>query len=343
MKLNQLNSDKLLVKIRRFFHSQKWKNCLVFFSFVILACCFWIIQYFGQKFDFELVVPIHYTELPPEIALSSELPRQIHLNLQDKGTVWLNYKVNKFYLSIDINLKDIRLDNKSPYILDKSILYNLIYDQLSTTTQLKSFSPETIVISYSPLVDKKLPVSINGTLSPASGFMFSDPIHIDPPFVTAYGDKKSLDTLTNIQTHLLNKSNIDKKLAISAKLISPANIRLSTTQVRLEANVEEYTEKSFELPIHCYNVPGNRTIRFFPSTVELFVQVGLSKYRSLTESDLEIGIDYNDLTQSTSMNCSPTLTKKPHWLINYRIEPDVVEFLMEQKQIFDEILRQNFH
>jgi hypothetical protein len=295
-----------------------------------LAFCFWIIQYSRQKFEFEIVVPVHYTGLPPGIALSSKLPQQLHLNLQDKGAVWLQYKLNKNYLSIDIDLKDI--ETKSSYILDKQTLYQLVYDKLSATTQLKSFAPERIEISYSPLAEKKLPVSIDGALSLSPGFTFSDSIRIDPPFVTAYGIKESLDTLTTIRTHLLNKRNIDKKLDFSAKLVAPASVRLSVSVVRLVANVEEYTEKSFELPIHCYNVPENRMIRFFPSTVELFVQIGLSKYSLLTKSDFEIAIDYNDLIQSNSMNCSPRLAKKPHWLLNFRINPDVVEFLMEQKQ-----------
>jgi YbbR domain-containing protein len=331
MKLNQINRSQFQQKIKAFFHSKKWENLLVFFAFVVLASGFWILQYFRQKFEFEIAIPIHYTEIPSGIALSAKLPQQINLNVQDKGTVWLAYEVNKEKLSVDIELKDIRLD-KSSYIIDKSFLYNLISERLSPSTQLKSFSPERIEIDYSPLAKKKLPVVIDGLLSLAPGYMFSDSIMIEPSFVTVYGDKETLDTLFAIQTIRMDKSNIDKKLDLSTQLSVPPGVQLSAVKVGLTADVEEYTEKLFELPVLCNNLPENRTVRFFPSSVELYVQVGLNKYAQVTESDFEMAVDYNSLVQKNAMNCTLKLTKKPQWLVNYRIVPETVEFLMEQKR-----------
>jgi hypothetical protein len=303
---------------------------LVFFTFVILAFCFWLLQYFQQKFEFEVSIPVHYTEIPTGIVLSTKLPQQISVNIQDKGTVWLQYLINKDLL-IDIDLSGIQSEKKV-FVVDKSILYNLIYEKLTPSTQLKSFSPERIEIDYAPLAQKKLPVVINGTLSPALGYMFSDKITINPSTVTIYGDKNMLDTLFAIKTIAINKNDIDKNLVFSTGLLVPSGAQLSAEQVELRAEVEEYTEKSFELPVHCFNLPNDRIVRFFPATTELFVQVGLNKYSQLTESDFEIGIDYRDLIKSNTTNYTLKLTKKPQWLVNYRIVPEVIEFLVEQKR-----------
>jgi YbbR domain-containing protein len=162
--------------------------------------------------------------------------------------------------------------------------------------------------------------------------MFSNSIAIEPAFVTVYGDNATLDTLSAVKTVRLDKKNIDKKMNFSSQLSIPAGTRLSVDMVKLTTDVEEYTEKSFTLPILCYNLPENRTVRFFPSTVELYVQVGLSKYPLLSEADFEIGADYNNLIKQTSMNYPLALTKNPQWLVNYRIVPEVVEFLVEQKR-----------
>ncbi|GHT13396.1 hypothetical protein FACS189426_18250 [Bacteroidia bacterium] len=304
---------------------------MLFFTFAVLASSFWALQYFRQKFDFEISIPVHYTEVPSEIALSTKLPQQINLNLQDKGTVWLQYLIDKENLSIDIDLSDIHL-NKSSFPIDKATLYNLLFDKLFPSTQLKSFSPERIEIEYSRLFKKELPVVIDGLLLPAAGFMFSDNIAIDPSSVTVYGDKETLDTLLSIKTARIDKNNIDKRLDLSTQLAVPAGVRLSTGQVGLTAEVEEYTEKSFELSVYCYNLPESRKVRFFPSTVDLYVQVGLSKYSKVTKFDFEIGVDYEQLIQKNAANYPLTLTKMPQWLVNYRIVPEVVEFLVEQKR-----------
>jgi YbbR domain-containing protein len=182
------------------------------------------------------------------------------------------------------------------------------------------------------LVHKELPVVIDGLLLPAPGFMFSDSITINPSLITVYGDAKTLDTLSVLKTVPLDINNIDKALDLLTQLIVPPGVQLSAGQVGLTADVEEYTEKSFELPVYCYNLPNSRTVRFFPSTVELYVQVGLSKYSRATKFDFEIGVDYNQLIQKNSGNYTLTLTKKPQWLVNYRIVPEAVEFLIEQKR-----------
>lgn len=331
MILNPIDKEKIQGRARIFFRSKQWKNFLVFFTFVVLASVFWALQYFRQKNEFEVPISIHYTHIPPEVVLSNNLPQKITLHVQDKGGAWLNYSVNSL-LAIDINLKNISL-HKTSYVVEQSVLYSLICENLLPTTQLKSFFPEQIEINYALLSKKELPVVMHGTILPAPGHMFSDSIRIEPANVIAYGDKTSLDTLREISTSLLNYKNISKNWAISAQLKAPEGIRLSVEQVRLSAEVEEYTEKNFELPILCDNVPSNRMVRFFPSTVDVFVQVGLSKYAQISSSNFEIKVDYNELIERNATSCSLKLTRKPVGIGNYRIVPEVIEFLVERKSI----------
>jgi hypothetical protein len=325
-RINKKNQERA----KAFFHSQKWKNILVFFSFVVLAFCFRINQYFKQNFDFEVAIPIHYTHIPSGVAFSSELPQEIILKAQDKGTAWLHYSLDKEEISITIDLNDISLE-KSVYVVDQSTLHNLIRDQLLSSTNVNSFSPGKIEIDYSPLAKKELPVVIDGTLLPAPGYMFSEGIIIEPAVVTAFSDKKTLDTLYIIQTSSLDKKNINKTMDFLVRLKASQGVQLSNEQVKVSIQVEEYTEKKLELPVICYNLPKNRIVRFFPSSVELSVQVGLSKYTQVTASDFEISLDYKELSGNNTSNCLLKLAKKPAWLNNYRIVPEAVEYLVEQK------------
>ena len=332
MKRNPLNKEEILRRTEVFFNSQQWKNTLLFFSFVLLASCFWMLQYFRQRIEFEVPVRIEYVHTPAWATLSGKLPQEITLYVQDKGSAYLNYlhkqKKNSLFISVDLEMIS---PSKTSYVVENAVLNNLINENLSSTTQLKSFSPDKIEINYSLLAQKELPVVIDGTISPASGYLFLDSILIEPAKAVAYGNKNALDSLWEIRTLPLNYQAIDKDWTIFAGLQIPEGIGLSVDNVKLSATVEEFTEKTFELPVVCYNLPSNLRVHFFPSTVELNVRVGLSEYSQLSKANFEIAVDYNDLKAKDSANCSLTLTRKPLWLKTYRIVPDVIEFLFEQK------------
>ena len=179
---------------------------------------------------------------------------------------------------------------------------------------------------------KKIPVRWEGVLSPATGYRWTDSLHIEPASVWVYGNAKQLDTLQCIKTVELNEENIRKNVDLTLKLDVPKGLRASVQKVRLTAGVEEYTEKKFELPVVCRNLPEDVQLRFFPSSVEMTCYLSLNYYSQLNREDLEIGVDYNELIQHTGINTAVLIFRKPQWLVDYRITPETVEYLIEQKR-----------
>ena len=333
MILKPVNKEDIKGSARVFFNSNQWKNTLVFFCFILLASGFWALQYLYDKFEFEVPIKVIYIHAPPEIALSDKLPQEITLRIQDKGSAYLNYiiKNRKQSFFITVDLETVFL-NSSSYLINQAALRSLIDEKLFATSLLKSYSPEIIEIDYSQLAKKILPVTVNGTISAAQGYLFFDSIRIEPTQVIAYGNENLLDSLSEIKTIAINYDNINKSTTFFADLQSPEGIHLSIDRVKISAMVEEYTEKIFEIPVVCLNVPPNRRVHFFPSNVELSVNVGLSKYSQLSKSNFEIAVNYDDLKAKRTANCSLILTKAPLGLDSYRITPDVIEFLIEQKK-----------
>jgi len=332
MILKTLNKREILRKVGAFFNTKGWKNALIFFSFVGLASCFWALQYLRQQFDFEVPLKVQYIHIPAGVALLNNPPQEITLHLQDKGTVYFSYLISRKKrqsLSVTVDLETVS-PNRNSYVIDQATLRNLIDAKLSGTTQLRLFSPDAIEISYSPLAQKTVPVTINGTIAPASGYLF-DSLWIEPAQAVIYGNEAALDTVHEILTAPVDYKDINQKWTVSAGLQAPEGIRLSIDNVKLNALTEEYTEKTFELPVTCNNIPSNRNVRFFPSVVELVVRVGLSKYPQLSKSNFEIAVNYDDLYGKNTANCSLTLTHKPLGIESYRIVPNVIEFLIEQK------------
>ncbi|MDR0412700.1 MAG: hypothetical protein LBH61_02695 [Dysgonamonadaceae bacterium] len=331
MEIRLINKSFFRQKTSAFFRSQRWKELLVFLVFVALAFSFWVLQYFQQKVEREIEVPIHYSNIPKDIILNDTLPGKFTLKLVDKGSVFLMYFLNKKEASIPIDLKDVPLNNTF-YTIDKPALNTYIRDFLSNTTQLVSFKPEKLRINYSPLEKKEVPVILAGKIEAATGYIFTDSIAVKPSRTWIYGNKNTLDTLQYIATETVKEESVQKKLDLTLRLKAPQGVRLSTEKVRISGNVEEYTEKKFELPVVCYNSPEDVRVRFFPSTVEVICRIALSKYSDANANDLDTGVDYQDLSRNQGTNISLLLNRKPHWLIDYRIIPDKVEYLIEQKK-----------
>jgi YbbR domain-containing protein len=125
---------------------------------------------------------------------------------------------------------------------------------------------------------------------------------------------------------------IQKNVHINVKLQVPKGLTASIQKVRISADLEEYVEKKFELPVTCINLPDNIYVRFFPSTVEIVCYLSLTDYTSVKTEDLEVGVDYSELLQNTNVNIPPTMLRKPQWMDDYRIIPETLEYLIEQKQ-----------
>jgi hypothetical protein len=331
MNLLRLNKESFKNRTKVFSRIKRWKNSLVFFTFILLAFVFWLLIYYQQKFEVELYAPIHYKNIPSNIVLSDSVPDKISLKIQDKGIALLNYFFRKEKNVIEIDLEDIS-SGENPYVIEHEMLSDIIYEHLSAMTQLTSFEPEQIVVNYFPLKSKNLPVVLTGNVDPAPGYFFVNDLTINPSTIVVYGSPQVLDKLHAINTKQFKQTAIDKKLDVSLDLQIPQGVRLSTHKVQLTAEVEAYTEKTFELPVVSHNLPANLYVRFFPSSVELVCQVALSKYSQLTEKELEISIDYNQLEQNKNALIPLTLSKKPKDLINYRMVPERVEYLIEQKK-----------
>jgi hypothetical protein len=331
MEIKRINRIYIQRRAGVFFQSQKWKNLLVFLVFVALAFCFWILQSFQQKVEREIYIPVRYFNIPKEVAINDTLPDKFTLKLADKGTVFLKYLMDSEYASLTIDLKNLPLD-KTSYTFDRLLLSSYIQDFLLNTTQLISFKPEVLRINYSPLKKKEVPVTVAGKIAAATGYIFTESLSINPSKIWIYGDEETLDTIRFITTETVKEVNVQKKLDLTLKLNAPKGVRLSTEKIELSGNVEEYTEKKFELPVTCYNSPKNIHVRFFPSTVEVVCRIALSKYAEANAIDLDAGINYQELSHNRGVNIPLALNRKPQWLINYRIIPDKVEYLIEQKK-----------
>lgn len=318
--------EKIKDRLRR----QRWSEALIFFFFILLSFGFWMLQSLQQDYEIELSIPVRYKNVPPDVAFTSTPVDVIRVKVKDKGSVLLNYTVGRNFVPIEISMKKNAPSGELK--LSRKDLESDIQKQLMATTSLIGFEPQTITLKYNPREKKEVPVIFNGEIQTEPGFLI-DTVMLTPSTVEVYASKAVLDTLVSVRTKYVVIKRAKKKVTENITLEKMDGITASPDVVTLIVQVEEYTEKTLEIPVICSDLPPHLTLRTFPSTVQLTCNVPLSRFKDITENDFLVDIKYADLEKNLNGVLPVTLEKKPSWVKQVSLYPEKIEFVLEQNNI----------
>jgi len=305
---NIQNSFKSIqAKTKAFFHGDRWKEVLVFFFFALLAFGFWLLQSLQQEYEIELVFPVKYKNVPADIAFNAPEVETITAKVKDNGSVQVS----------------------------KRQIENDIQKQLIATTALQSFDPQQIDMDFSQRVHKEIQVVFNGDIHMEAGFQLSGDIQINPQKINAYATAAILDTLTSVKTAFTEVKKANKNITRTVQLIKVDGVNFDPENVSITIPIEEYTEKTLEIPVSCSHIPPHYTVRMFPAVVKVTCSVPLSRFKGLSEDMFSIHIPFEDLEQNVSGTLPVKLTKKPDWVHTATLLPDKVEFILEHNNKHD--------
>lgn len=316
-------------KIKTLLLRQGWKEVLIFFFFVLLSLGFWMLQSLQQDYEIELSIPVRYKNVPSNIAFSDTLPDKITVKVRDKGSVLLNYSFGRTFIPIEPSLNSLSKKGGT-FVISKKVIESDILKQLIATTTLIGFEPQHVKIPYTPLKSGNIPVEFNGSLRTQPGYALSGDINIMPSTIKVYAGEKLLDSLTTIKTVFTKIEKAKKPFTRTFNLLPIRGARFQPEQVTITFPIEEYTEKTLNIPVICNNLSKDFTLRTFPSSVQVTCNVPLSRFKQLKADEFAAEILFSDLEQNVSGTVSIQLTKKPDWILSPTIHPDKIEFILEQ-------------
>lgn len=321
-------------KTKAFFHGEQWKEALVFSCFVLLAFGFWLLKSLQQEYEITLSVPVKYKNIPADIAFDESEVDRIAVRVKDKGSVLLNYTMGHPFAPIEVEMKDTQ--KKTGHIhISKRRIENDIQKQLLSTTVLERFEPQQIDVKFSQRVLKMVPVVFNGDIEFDAGFLPAGDIQIEPKEVNVYATKEILDTLNSISTVFTAIKNGNKNITKKVQLASVKGVNLDPDNVTITFPIEEYTEKTLEIPVFCDHKPVGYTIRMFPSVVKVVCSVPLSRFKELSKEMFEIQVPFEELEHNITGSFPIKLLRKPDWVQTVTLEPERIEFILEQNYKHD--------
>ena len=246
--------------------------------------------------------------------------------------ILINYSIRN--LKLIINLQKIKLiktcdEYKATFEVSKFI--KQIAEQLNTGDEVITVYPDTVVLFYSDLYSKKVPVKLNLFISYDTQFGLYNQIIFKPDSINISGTKNLIENISYINTEFKPLTKLKRNEYLTVKLINPSTsdkVNINPNKVTVFIPVEKFTEGRLTVPIAFINNNSGKTIKTFPDKVEITYLVALPDYNKVSTSTLSACVDCLDAQNTENNKIQVRLLNKPDFIQVTQIKPDRVEFIL---------------
>lgn len=321
---------RIIIKIKDFLLGRKNREFLIFLFFFALSAVFWLLQTLNETFETEVVVPLKLNNVPSNLIITSDLPDELHVTVQDKGSILMKYLYGQPLTPVTVDYKNYDFGGMAGRVqVQEAEVRRAIAAQLFSSTRIQSIKPDTLEFFYNRGLKKKVPVLISGVIEPAKQYYLRHVV-AKPDSVVVFAPSSILDTLQAAYTQNFYQAGLveSKNLQIPVRPIRGAKFIPDVLDVQIDVDI--YTEKTVEVPIVGVNFPADKDLRTFPSKVKVTFKVGSKSYKSITADDFVLVISYEELISNESSKIPLHLKSIPEGVSSVRIHPSEVDYLLEQ-------------
>lgn len=321
---------RLSRQIKKVSVSERSRDLLVFLFFVGMSAIFWYVQELGEEFNTEVSIPLHLTNVPEGVLITTDLPKEVTLTVHGKGTDLLPLIIKNRLDTLALNFRNFdnnETTGKATILLTQ--LQRMLKRPALNDVTITGMTPDTLFFHFNRGLHKRLPVCFQGTMEASRQYAIASH-RFQPDSVDVYAPLAVLDTMTAVFTTKTHLSNQSKSARRRVALMNIPGVKYVPEKVQLYTEVDVLTRQSLEVPIIGLNFPADKALRTFPSTVRVNYLATIRQHEQLDESLFVVAITYEELIREQSANrCHPHLTNTPEGISGALIDPVEVDYLIE--------------
>ena len=272
--------------------------------FIGIAAFFWFLMKLSKSgYSSSVEYPVIYENVPPNKILVDAPIQHIDLKISSYGFRLLGYEIrNKQPLHIDVKRQVRKLQGDTYYWLP-NLYREELETQLDAQTSLFRIEPDTVYLSLSAQITKKIPVVADVKTAFKPGFEANGDAEITPLMVTIAGPKTELDSIDYVLTEKRNYTELDKSIKTKLELMMPnSEISVSPKTISYALNVDQFTEKKITVPIRMTNIPKGFDAEIMPTKVVVACKVALKQAGNIDINDLDVICDFEQLIAFPNRN-----------------------------------------
>lgn len=302
------------------------KDAFIYLLFVGLAALFWWGRAMSSQREIDIKLPIVYTDIPPEVVFDAPLPSQAEITLRDNGR--LLRQVQHIKPTITISLADKLNENNHQLHLPTDVFRPKIQDFLPGSTTIQQVRPEEIITSYHIEDTKIVPIVLRAQWSLEEQYQLVTPPILNPDSVRIYGSPNAINVIESIATDSIFVENLYGSVQKKINLCIPESIRTQISTTTVSWQTEQFTDKSFVIPIEVEDLPDTEIMHLFPKTTTVIVRIGISQFSTISEKDFRAICQYPNSSQQTLT--VTIVCNNPH-VTQIRSNIREVEYIIERK------------
>jgi len=304
------------------------RRASAFFTCVGVAILLWVVVTLSNTYNYTVKQAVVFKNVPQQRAFHSLQADTV--NVMEKGTGWqmLLSKMRPENKQVKVDLRTLDKEN---YIVLSSQL-TAINDTKDVANKIISFSPDTLFFDFSNRSTKRVPVQLSASLKYQRQFAQSDNVVIKPAYVTVSGPSSSIDKITIWKTDSVSLKDLDETVnsQVNLEAAKEGNISIYPKSVWVKIPVNEFTEKTIEIPVKLVNNYNYLNVKVFPLKVKVTFTTSLNKYADMDGDLFEADADL-DMWKKYNYSTLPVmLTKLPEFCKVVKIEPRNIDFIIKK-------------
>ena len=315
--------------IRSFLFSRANKEFLLFLFFLFISGGFWLLMTLNESYEQEIAFPVHITNVPKDVMLTSDEVDTVRVTIRDKGTQLIGYLYDEKVRQLKVNFRNFDRGNGTGFV-PAADLQKLIQQRLSMSAKISAIKGDGLHIVYNTGASKRVPVRWSGRVTPEHMYFISH-VEYSSDSVTIYASEHMLDSIKSIATEPLNYTGFRDTLSISCQLQKIKGVKIVPNRLNITFFTDVLTEESIEdIPVEGINMPEDKVLRTFPSRVKVSFVTGVNNYRNLKASDFRVVADYNEIMAHPSEKCNLHLQVIPAGISRATLLTTQADYLIEQ-------------
>jgi YbbR domain-containing protein len=304
------------------------KRIVLLITCLLCAIAAWLFMALNNKYMYTAKTELIYKDEPQKKAFKPLQPDVVDLQVEGTGWQLLFSRLRIKPQSITVSLE--KLTNRSFILFSEQLPQ--INKQLGSAQKIISIKPDTLYFDFSKRTNKRVPIKLISNLSFVKQYGISNQIQLTPAYVNISGPQEELAKISTWYTDTLKLENLQKptNTRIAIKQNSSNNISIYPSSIGVKIPVDEFTEKTVEVPLNVINNKDFYDIKLYPKKVAVTFMVALSSYQEVDEDFIEATVDVNEWKLLGHHKFSVKITRFPNYCKLLSVTPNKINFIIEK-------------
>jgi YbbR domain-containing protein len=298
-----------------------------FITCLVVAILAWVFTTLSNPYTYTVKQAINFKNAPLKRAFHPLQSDTIEAVVQGTGWQMLFSKMNEQKpVSIDLRA----LDTKNFIVLNAQLKQiNLKKEQ---NHQIIGFNPDTLFFDFSNRTVKKVPVQLVSAIKYQRQFAQSDNVSIKPAYVTISGPAEVLAKVKSWKTDSVKLNGINESFnsRVNLQAVKEGNLEIVPKSVIVNIPIDEFTEKTMEIPVKLVNNHNYYDVKIFPQKVKVTFTTSLTNYPDNNEDDFEAIADLDKWRISGYSVLPVQITRTPSYSKIVKVEPQAIDFIVKK-------------